>query len=828
MRNKGNINETEWTLWSFLEMHKIEVPVIQRDYAQGRVGNEYLRNNFLSDIKQALDGELPNGEKELKVDFVYGPEDNGVLQLLDGQQRLTTLWLLHWYIALRAGKLGEARERLKNFSYATRVTSRAFCEQLCLSKNFEPFNDDRIVQFIKDSIWFYSAWEQDPTIQSMLRMLEGTKINNKKGSDITDGLEELFVGKVRTDFEKYWGKLTEEAPIVFNHLALKDFDLYDDLYVKMNQRGKKLTSFENFKADLIRYIRGQAAEEEREGKGGWKALLDIERSMDTDWTDIFWENKSKDCSIDEIYFTFLNRFFMNYRIRELNGDEEYYKYFEKDTAIVYSSLDNYKWTIRGGEDKGIEIRLFEDLSTILNNYYIYFKGLQERGEEEKLKSIFECPWGKDVIPFEFIPTYEGDNVKVAAFNGDKKMIQRVVFYAVCKYFNEGKADEESLRQWMRFVWNLVSVRDLVDGKDRMEMKTTNYINDFEKAKEAIDIINQIDSHNTYKSLHGANIKMRYTVLYERFEEEVEKARQIEEGGIVEEVIRGAEKYSFFQGGIGFLFRGENGSWDWESFAEKLENVKKFFKKEVKDDNSLCINGEEYDKAKLLRTLISFFSPEVDGPAKWDNSSITLRGSSGNAGCGKPLYNNKAATWRYLLNNKAIYGAVHRLLMGDSLEKIKRGKGGSNQRVLWMLSQTKLLDYLITEVKYPLRYRLSSDFEAFFNSSRAIRILMDSHNEKRTLEQLLGDIKNEREKDKESDEENPPQIEEENPLQIVDIYNKYNPYEMGHFICQKNYSAKNANGGWGDAFILVPEDEGNEIKSLQAYEEWRKEHNEMIE
>ena len=87
------------TFWSFIQKNKIEIPIIQRDYAQGRLGKEYLRQGFLTNLKEALDEE--DDEKELKLDFVYGSVENGKLQPLDGQQRLTTLWLLHWYIALR-------------------------------------------------------------------------------------------------------------------------------------------------------------------------------------------------------------------------------------------------------------------------------------------------------------------------------------------------------------------------------------------------------------------------------------------------------------------------------------------------------------------------------------------------------------------------------------------------------------------------------------------------------------------------------------------------------------------------------------------------------
>lgn len=71
------------SFWKFISNYQIEIPIIQRDYAQGRLGKEYLRNNFLVNLKQALDHQLP--EPALKLDFVYGSEDEGKLSPLDGQ-----------------------------------------------------------------------------------------------------------------------------------------------------------------------------------------------------------------------------------------------------------------------------------------------------------------------------------------------------------------------------------------------------------------------------------------------------------------------------------------------------------------------------------------------------------------------------------------------------------------------------------------------------------------------------------------------------------------------------------------------------------------------
>ena len=90
------------SFWNFLKENTIEIPIIQRDYAQGRLGKENLRKTFLGDLKRALKDNI-----EMKLDFVYGSVEGGTLNPLDGQQRLTTLWLLHWYIALRAGVLNE-------------------------------------------------------------------------------------------------------------------------------------------------------------------------------------------------------------------------------------------------------------------------------------------------------------------------------------------------------------------------------------------------------------------------------------------------------------------------------------------------------------------------------------------------------------------------------------------------------------------------------------------------------------------------------------------------------------------------------------------------
>ena len=76
-----------------LKVQKIVIPIIQRDYAQGRETPEItrIRTRFLDSLYTAL------SEEQITLDFIYGDIDAAaVMTPLDGQQRLTTLFLLHW------------------------------------------------------------------------------------------------------------------------------------------------------------------------------------------------------------------------------------------------------------------------------------------------------------------------------------------------------------------------------------------------------------------------------------------------------------------------------------------------------------------------------------------------------------------------------------------------------------------------------------------------------------------------------------------------------------------------------------------------------------
>ena len=579
------------SFWNFLKENTIEIPIIQRDYAQGRLGKETLRKNFLRDLKNALD----KGET-IKLDFVYGSTENDILNPLDGQQRLTTLWLLHWYIALRAGELSEDNCMIfRKFTYETRISSREFCQNLCVPEYFQNFDGKDIVRFIIKQTWFYSAWKQDPTIQSMLRMLGGTKIVDKKGEDIVDGIEEIFQGTSEDGFKLYLENLTTKEVIVFYHLPLEDFGLSDDLYIKMNARGKQLTSFENFKADLIGYITKQA---EDSSDQEWKKLLDAENGipimLDTDWTDIFWKNKSKDNKIDENYFAFINRYFFQELVcatKEDNSDLYSADNIEKengsfshlygnksdDSQLYYSGLEKYLCF----EDKTIPLSFFKSVKDTLDNY---------KSNEIKccLNDYFPV-WADS--KFEFIPKY--DETGIITTLGQK---ERVVFLAISRYFEKDSFDETSFKRWMRVVWNIV------------ENSGIETISAMIGAMRLIDELSE-GAHDIYNFLSNSQLQIKSNFAKEQVAEEIAKAKQIlsgaprSDGKSWEGIIIKAEKFVFFKGAIRFLFTQKDIGDDWEHFDAKWANAQEYFDKDgVKDGNE---NNKLYkSNALLMKSLLA--------------------------------------------------------------------------------------------------------------------------------------------------------------------------------------------------------------------------------
>ena len=286
----------QFTLKYLLESYKVMIPQIQRDYAQGRESESELRKGFVTKIKQTIQ----ENEPKLNLDFIYGytekaGKDEEVFIPLDGQQRLTTLWLTHWFLAPRIeDKISEeAKAYLSKFTYETRVSSKRFCHNL-IHQPLTILDDTALSQQITDAPWFMASWSNDPSVLAMLNMLDSIQ-------------EEI------TERGKAWQNITEKEKITFDFIDIKsdEFKLTDELYIKMNSRGKPLTPFENFKAQFSGLLASKKTDYAKTVRTYVNTTVSYQQffafKIDSVWMDLFWSYRTKtENEIDSTIYRFIN------------------------------------------------------------------------------------------------------------------------------------------------------------------------------------------------------------------------------------------------------------------------------------------------------------------------------------------------------------------------------------------------------------------------------------------------------------------------------------------------------------------------------------------
>lgn len=242
MNNISNIKE-------LLEKEKLIIPEIQRDYVWG--DNELVIKRFINNIKNMKDNE------ELDIGFFYSYKIyENFNALIDGQQRITTLILLSWYV-------GVYNTKLNNFKFKVRENSNNFLEKLLEQKSAEipAIDGKKFSDKIKNSIWYKRIWDNDPTVKSILNAL-----------DIIDK-------ELENEKENIKNKIDN---IKFSCIEAGDRRLETE-YILLNKRGINLTNSEQLKAILT---------EDIENKNEW-----LEK-WEKDWQDILWE-----CKGENIYNT---------------------------------------------------------------------------------------------------------------------------------------------------------------------------------------------------------------------------------------------------------------------------------------------------------------------------------------------------------------------------------------------------------------------------------------------------------------------------------------------------------------------------------------------
>lgn len=479
---------------SFVDLFKnidmVQIPILQRDYAQGRAEEFGVRNQFLDSIVQIL--VTDRIQQPLDLDFIYGNLENSgsnIFSVLDGQQRLTTLFLLHWYLAMKDGQGADFRARFlsgqhSRFTYRTRVSATEFFDALAQKEDVKlPEGEESLSGQIRNRQWFFMAWRSDPTVAACLGML--------------DAIHNVFRDHPAPQL---YARLTDEHTprIVFQFLNLQDFALSDDLYIKMNGRGKILSDFENFKAALCSWLR-------KKPNG-----TEIERKIDQEWTDLFCNLSEGDTGkFNALYLRFFLLMAFYRACETIEGRYEQLKQEQQDYIRKLRTADKYipLHTLNGFD-------LFDDYN---------IKRITETLD-------YCCAnLGNDSISLLLKETLENDDY-----------LRQTRFYAqTCFIQGNRKLDDslEQYRQWKRVTDNLIYNQRIDELPIFISVSRT--LNRMSGHREAL-----------YEYLVDASPEPGFT--QEQWQEEREKAGLILSDKAWDATLRQYECHPYLLGKVGFI------------------------------------------------------------------------------------------------------------------------------------------------------------------------------------------------------------------------------------------------------------------------------------
>lgn len=347
------MNTGRYTLKSFLSDHNLDqiiIPEIQRDYvwqdenvikllqsilencnrqsgiSQGTTAEEL--NQINPELRELVMRELEKKKNFCNVGFVYAyydPDLIGRFMLIDGQQRMTTLFLVLLYLSVKENKQDQFRrayfkDGFLKIDYKVREASHDF--MLNFVEHILSHND---INTVTDQYWYFSEYIHDVTIQSILR-------NFKVINDfiISNELSLQYV----EEYIEFWYFDTNKSK------------QGEELYIYMNSRGESVSAGENIKATLLK---GLSNQEKHDWGLRWEK-----------WQNLFWKYRKDNINSD-------------------NGMEEFLKWIkiiELTKAYITKPVINQGENIRLIKDKakittdGLSLIVIEKyfiaLNTVLN------------------------------------------------------------------------------------------------------------------------------------------------------------------------------------------------------------------------------------------------------------------------------------------------------------------------------------------------------------------------------------------------------------------------------------------------------------------------------
>lgn len=502
----------------------IYVPEFQRNYLQGDDSKESIkdkRDRLLDDIFSCIESQ----SKSINLGFIYGRVEESYKSTLfypyDGQQRLTTLYFLYLLIYFKFNKYDEIYSIKEKLSYQTRISTNRFIESF-LSWILDSKEKDNIYNdfwnkdgkdlkgFIMSQDWFMmTEWNYDVSIINMLSIIVEISGRIKDLGDKTGIVN--FIDK------------DENNPFQFDFIYVDDISKSDDLYIKINARGKALSPFENLKSDIDKY---------------WKD--EDKTKLDAEWTEYVWNqldvnDKNKEKSFDNSFYNLLsNIFYLQYLVGlDQNNIND---------KILIEIENKYK---KGIVDKEwITPKRCSTSCPMISSFLDAMIGSFKSIKDEQIESVNRKIFG--------LGDYQNNNGQNKIERADLFEIF-VYYYSVSSLFTENDMEFTDKRNLLNEI-ETVTNRIIENQRPYLD-SPTNLVKALKSVKVLID--NSIESHGVYKFFlsidNDTKESIRKGLMKEQVEEEILKAKLIDKDSRYVALFNKGYSELKNKGQLGFIF-----------------------------------------------------------------------------------------------------------------------------------------------------------------------------------------------------------------------------------------------------------------------------------
>ena len=325
MKQINNAFLKDENILTLFSLNNLIIPEIQREYVWGK--NPRVLEKFLRDLKEnakVCDScHHIHGNRNINIGFLYSYKPSYVKMeneryldeyLIDGQQRITTIFLLLLTRAVLENRVEDfcniirydEEKKHMSFSYKVRNLTQDFLLRLVRHTVDNP-NRNSLDFFLDENeypYWFLADYYSDPTISSM-----------------TDALKLMLNPDIFKKEDYYFDYLLES--IHFWHFKTEVTSQGEELYISMNSRGEQLSNNETQKAASL------PPENQKEWGKKWE-----------EWQTFFWKNRGKEANNINADKGF------NQYLECINSLEAFYFELSSNDEISEINLKNYHADIK--------------------------------------------------------------------------------------------------------------------------------------------------------------------------------------------------------------------------------------------------------------------------------------------------------------------------------------------------------------------------------------------------------------------------------------------------------------------------------------------------